>query len=168
MRVTDAAGRPMADVPVAFAIAAGSGGTAAPATTVTGADGLAGAQWTLGELAGVQALDAHVVGQEQITVRLTATAVAAAAAAIEAVSGDAQSATVGTALPDSLVVRVTDAFGNPVSGAAVDWAADPGSITPGTVETTADGRAAARRILGAEAGTQTAAASSPQVSMARP
>jgi len=70
---------------------------------------------------------------------------------------------VGTALPDSLVVRVTDEFGNPVSDAPVEWSADRGSITPGTVQTDADGRAAAQRILGGAAGTQTATASSPQL-----
>jgi adhesin/invasin len=159
--VTDDAGRPMPDVPVEFVVPAGSGGSLVPGTAVTGDDGQAGAKWTLGEQAGTQSVDARVAGASQIAVRLTATARADAAASVAAASGDGQSATVGTALGDSLVVRVTDAFGNPVSGATVDWDADPGSISPRSVETGADGLASARRVLGAAAGTQTAAASAP-------
>lgn len=47
---------------------------------------------------------------------------AAAAAEIALVSGDAQAATVSTALPAPFVVRVTDAFTNPVEGVTVSWA----------------------------------------------
>jgi hypothetical protein len=50
-----------------------------------------------------------------------------------------------------------------VSGASVEWSAEQGSIAPGSVETGADGRAAARRVLGTTAGTQTAEASAPQL-----
>jgi hypothetical protein len=161
VRVTDEGERPMAGVSVEFAVQpAGSDGAVAPATAVTGSDGQARAQWTLGRLAGSQTVDARVVGAEQVAVTFTAAATADVANAIAALSGDGQSATVGTALADSLVVRVTDQFGNPVGGVAVDWSADPGSIAPGQVATDADGRAAARRVLGAVAGAQTAAASS--------
>ena len=161
---SDAQGRPVAGVSVEFAIpTGGSGGEVSPQTVRTGGDGRASAQWVLGSVAGSQVADAGVVGSDQVAVRFSADARAAAAHAIAPVSGDGQSATVGTALPDSLVVRVTDEFGNPVSDAPVEWGADRGSITPGTVQTDADGRAAAQRILGAAAGTQTATASSPQL-----
>jgi hypothetical protein len=164
VRVTDAAGRPMAGLPVEFAVPpGGSGGEVLPDTARTRGDGRAGAQWVLGERAGSQVVGARVVGADQIAVSFTASARAAAAHAIVALSGDEQTATVGTALPDSLVVQVTDEFGNPVSGAPVDWSAESGSIAPGTVETDAEGRAAARRVLGTTAGTQTAAASAPQL-----
>lgn len=46
---------------------------------------------------------------------------AAAAANVVAVSGDGQSATVGTPFTQPLVVKVTDAFGNLVPGAAVTF-----------------------------------------------
>jgi hypothetical protein len=164
VRVTDAAGRPVAGLPVEFALPpGGSGGEVIPDTARTGGDGRAGAEWVLGERAGSQVVDARVVGADQMAISFTASARAAAAHAIVALSGDEQSATVGTALPDSLVVQVNDQFGNPVSGTPVEWSAEPGSITPETVETDADGRAAARRVLGTTAGTQTAAASAPQL-----
>jgi Big-like domain-containing protein len=164
VRVTGEVGQPVAGRSVEFAVPPGvSGGEVTPGTAVTGADGRAGAEWVLGERAGSQSVDARVVGADQITVRLTASARAGAAQAIAGVSGDGQSAPVRTALPAPLVVRVTDEFGNPVSGAPVEWSADPGTITPRSVETDADGRAAALRVLGASAGAQTATASSPQL-----
>jgi Big-like domain-containing protein len=164
VQVTDGTGRPVAGVSVEFAVPPpGSAGEVIPDTARTGGDGRAGAAWVLGELAGSQVVDARVVGAGQIAVRFTASARAATAHGIAALSGDQQSATVGTALPDSLVVQVNDQFGNPVSGAPVEWSAESGSITPGTVETGADGRAAARRVLGTTAGAQTAAASAAQL-----
>jgi hypothetical protein len=76
------------------------------------------------------------------------------------VSGDDQTAPVGAALGDSLVVRVLDPFGNPVAGVDVKWNAARGSVDPGSVTTGSDGRAATYRILGSSAGSQTATASS--------
>jgi hypothetical protein len=164
VRVTDAAGRPMAGLSVEFAVPPGSSaGEVIPDTALTGGDGQAGAEWVLGQQAGSQVLDARVVGAAQIGARFTATAGAATAHAIVALSGDEQSAPVGTALPDSLVVQVNDEFGNPVSGAPVEWSAEPGSISPSRVETDAGGRAAARRVLGTTTGAQTAAASAAQL-----
>ena len=40
-------------------------------------------------------------------------------------SGDAQTGTADTALASSLVVKVTDQFGNPVPGVTITWAAGP-------------------------------------------
>src|SRR5262249_24442782 len=66
-----------------------------------------------------------------------------------------------SALPDSLVVRVTDALDNPVAGVEVTWAVDGGgSISPTSVTSDANGLAAAERVLGNTAGSQTAEASS--------
>ena len=164
VRVVDPQGRPLAGLSVEFAVPAGGpGGEVSPGTALTGTDGRASAQWVLGGLAGSQVADATVAGSTQAGVRFTASAQAAAAHAIAAVSGGGESATVGTPLPDSLVVRVTDQFGNPVSGAPVEWTASLGSVSPESVETDTDGRAAARRILGASAGTQTTTASSGQL-----
>src|SRR6185312_5219067 len=75
-------------------------------------------------------------------------------AKLTVVRGDGQNGTVGQPLPDSLVIRVTDRFDNPVAGAEVTWSADNGgSVAPATSTTDADGRAATTRILGADPGT---------------
>jgi hypothetical protein len=73
---------------------------------------------------------------------------------IVVVLGDRQSGTIGEALGDSLVVRVVDRFGNPVSGAEVSWTAEVGgSVSPSTSVTSPDGQAGTQRVLGADVGT---------------
>ena len=77
------------------------------------------------------------------------------------VSGDGQTAAVGSALADSLVVRVADTQDNPVPGVEVTWAVGGGgSISPASVTTDANGLAAAQRVLGSGSGPQTAMAAS--------
>ncbi len=63
--------------------------------------------------------------------------------------GDVQSAEVSTVLPDSLSVKAVDRYGNGVSGVEVAWEADGGgAVSPETVMTGSDGRAAIARTLG--------------------
>ena len=82
------------------------------------------------------------------------------AAVIEKAGGDGQVATVNEQLPDPLVVVVTDAVGDPVEGVSVQWDADGvGGVSPGVVQTDADGRAASIRVLGDTPGQQTTTAS---------
>jgi Bacterial Ig-like domain (group 1) len=72
-------------------------------------------------------------------------------AAVEILGGDEQNGTVGEALGDSLVVRVTDRFGDPVSGVPVQWTAQGGGmVDPGESTTDGEGRAGTSRILGTE------------------
>jgi Bacterial Ig domain len=81
-----------------------------------------------------------------------------APSAIVPFGGDDQSGIAGTPLPDSIVVKVTDADGNPLSGQRVVFVlADesPGAlVTPNEAMTGADGTAAARWVLGSVSGTQ--------------
>ncbi len=163
VRVTDALSRPVEGQAVAFTIGAG-GGQVTPASAQTGADGQASASWTLGAAAGQQGVQARVDGDNLpagLLVQFSASAVSGAGEILELVSGDNQTAAVGSALPDSLVVRVTDASGNPAAGVQVEWSTGGGgSISPAAVVTGADGTAAAERVLGNTAGTQTAQAAS--------
>jgi adhesin/invasin len=72
---------------------------------------------------------------------------------VSVVSGDGQTGTILEPLPDSLVVQVTDRFGNPVPGVEVTWAAEGGGdVQPATATTGSDGRAATQRILGSQPG----------------
>jgi adhesin/invasin len=76
------------------------------------------------------------------------------AAKVTAVSGDSQTGTILEPAAESLVVRVVDRFGSPVSGVEISWSAQGGGdVAPATVLTGSDGRAATQRLLGAEVGT---------------
>lgn len=74
--------------------------------------------------------------------------------------GNAQSANIGTALADSLSVRVTDAQGNPAPGATVSWSVltGGGTVSPTSSSTNSNGMASAEFTLGAVLGEQQAQA----------
>ena len=155
VQVTDAFGNPIAGVAITWS--ADAGGSVSQPTTATGADGLASVQRTLGPAAGIQHTTASAPGLAGSPVSFTHTALAGAATILELVSGDGQSALVGTSVPDPLVVRARDAAGNPVTGLAVAWVVGDGggSAAPQTSLTDAQGLAATRWTLGSAAGTNT-------------
>ena len=78
--------------------------------------------------------------------------------AVEALSGDGQSAVPGEELPQPIVVKVTDADGRPLPDVSVSFTlgpdADGGEITPDTALTNEDGEASAQWVLGAGLGEQ--------------
>lgn len=161
VRVLDAAGRPVPGQQVTFTVVSG-GGSVAPATPTTGADGQASTAWTLGPSAGAQQVQAKATGgaaPDNLTVLFNAVAGASAAANLVEVSGNGQTATAGSTLDDSLIVRATDAAGNPVAGVAVTWTvAGGGSVSEATTTTGLDGRTGVRHTLGSVAGAQSATA----------
>jgi hypothetical protein len=72
---------------------------------------------------------------------------------VEGISGDFQTGTILEPLVDSLVVKVTDRFGNPVPGIEISWSADGGGeVQPATVATGVNGMAATQRVLGSQPG----------------
>lgn len=80
---------------------------------------------------------------------------------IEVLAGHGQNGLVGGALPESLIVRVTDSRDRPIQNQPVEFALTTGlsgQLLPDTVLTDAGGRAAARWRLGTESGTQRAEA----------
>ena len=165
VKVLDRRGQPLPNQRVAFGLAAEvPGARITPDTAETDAEGHARARWVLGSVSGPQAAVARVVGVETLEVTFTATVGAAGASRIETVSGGDQAAPVGTELPDPLIVRVVDGFGNGVEGATVSWSADEGSVSPTESVTGQDGQAAASWTLGPASGLQAASASSPGVS----
>lgn len=70
---------------------------------------------------------------------------------VNVLSGAGQTAPPSTPLPDSVRVRVTDVFGFPQPGLTVQFAvaAGGGAVSPASVTTNADGRAATQWTLGA-------------------
>lgn len=82
--------------------------------------------------------------------------------AIAAVSGDGQTAMVGTPLPEPFVVEVTDDDGDPAAGVDVAWAVTGGggSLSTAASQTNSSGRTSAILTLGSSPGANTATASS--------
>lgn len=161
VRVQDASSNPIAGVTVIFAVTSG-GGSVAPLSVVTGVDGQASATATLGTIAGSNTFTASATGVTGSPRTFTATGLAGAAAAMFKVSGDPQSGTAGTALPQPFVVRIEDAFGNPVAGRTVSFAVSSGggTISPSSVVSAANGQASATGTLGPTLGTNIYTASS--------
>jgi hypothetical protein len=154
--VRDAYGNPVSGAQVAWSVT-GGGGSVSPAASATNAQGVARAQWTLGGSLSAQTLQA--AAGVSLTTTFTANAGLGSATTLTRVSGEAQSAPVGTQLAQPLVVEVRQ-NGVAVVGAQVVWAPAPGmgSATPATSVTDAQGRASTSWTLGSGVGTQTLAA----------
>lgn len=129
VRVTDGSSNPIADVAVTFAVTAG-GGSITGGTAVTNADGVAAVtQWLLGTTIGPNSLSAAVQGIAS-PVAFTATAVIGPATVITMIEGDNQNTTIGGRVPVAPAVKVSDAFGNVISGLGVTFTpATGGSVT---------------------------------------
>ena len=107
-------------------------------------------------------MTAAVTGLAGSPVSFTASVVAAAASQIAKSSGDAQTATVNTLLPQPITVVVKDTYGNVKSGVTVNWAAvaGGGSTAVASSITDATGIATSGWTIGtvAGAGSQSATA----------
>lgn len=156
VKVTDQNGAAMSGVTVNFT--ASGGASLRSATATTDASGQATDSVTIiGNVAGADTVTASVSGVTTSAI-FTYTATAGAAAAVTVVSGNNQSATAGTALAASMVVKVTDQFGNPVSGATVDWTTTGGLLTSAQTTTDATGQTSAGLTLPALPGAATVTA----------
>ena len=137
VKITDQNSQPASGVAVTFAVASG-GGSVTGASATTDASGVARAgDWTLGQTAGAQTLSATANVQQGSPVTFTATANPGPAAAVSKDAGDAQAGTVGAAVAVAPALKVTDAFGNGVSGIGVLFAVTQGNgaVTQGTQTT---------------------------------
>jgi Big-like domain-containing protein/filamin/ABP280 repeat protein len=160
-KVTDPAGRPVPDVEVAFVPPVG--GEVVPNTPVrTGSNGEAAVHYTLSTTAGEQVIEARaaaIVPASSSSATFKAIAQSGAAETLVSAGGEGQSGPVSTALAESLAVRAVDQFGNGVAGIEVAWqASGGGSVSPSSVTTGADGRAATQRTLGDRPGAYRSAA----------
>lgn len=115
--LTDAANQTVADAPVVISASAGSLVESVGASDPGGVVQLQ--SWTVSQIAGTQYVDLSVPGVE--VSRVSIEAVPDAAFRLEKTSGDGQSAPVNGDLPQPLVVRVLDQYGNGVSGVTVEW-----------------------------------------------
>jgi adhesin/invasin len=157
--VTDQYGDALPGVTVNFAVTGGTGSLSAT-SPVTDASGRAQSELTLGTTAGTVTVTASVSGIVTPET-FTATARAGPPAAVAVASGNNQSAVVGNPPANPLAAKVTDQYGNPVSGVTVSFAVTGGSGSPSapTAVTTTNGQAQVNLTLGTTAGAVTVNAS---------
>lgn len=131
----DGSTRPVADAD--FTLVVPSGGTAAPLTPFSDANGAVQVgDWTLGTTAGYQYLVLRLPDGREFRDSILATPDAPADVVIA--SGDNQEAPAGSDLPQPLVARVVDRFGNGIGDVPVQWGTCDGTAGP-TVNTDANG-----------------------------
>ncbi len=158
IQVNDQFSNPMSNIDVTFSVTQGSVGNA---TAISATDGRASTTWTLGTTAGSQQLAAAVASNTTVSTSISAMGTADVADSLVQVSGDGQMQQINAALPNDIVVRVADQFGNPVQGHGVDFVVTLGTGSLNvmgssvTVTTDANGEAAAQWTLGPEQPTQT-------------
>lgn len=152
VELRDAGGSPVAGRELSFE--ASNGGSAPNATTDEA--GHASTSWTLGTIAGAQMLHVLEAGTGTLLTSFTATVKPLAAAAIELVAGDGQTAYAGFALRDEIVVRVVDSLGNAKDGVLVTFTVSKGngSVSPTTMTSREDGTASTRWTIGSDLDTQ--------------
>ncbi|HTL04548.1 MAG TPA: hypothetical protein VL241_02290, partial [Gemmatimonadales bacterium] len=140
VRVSDAAGNPIAGVAVSFV--ASTGGTVDGGTTLTGSDGTAAPQrWTLSSVVGLNTLTATSPLLPGVSLAFTATGTVGLPALLSVSAGEGQSATVGANTPVAPAVLLTDAAGHPLEGVSITFtvASGGGSISGATPLTDATG-----------------------------
>jgi len=160
VRVLDVDGDPVASLDVRFSAPGGSVRAAggAPGATVivrTDASGVAAlGAWILGTTPGTYELEVIVPGLPDTT--LGATALTGPPTLVTRVSGDGQRGGAGAPLPAPLVARVSDAYGNPVSGVNVTFTAgaQSGSVAPTADVTDGLGEASTVWTIGSAGGAQ--------------
>ena len=114
-----------------------AGGTLAGTTVVSAANGIVTFSNTSIGKVGAYSLGIASTGSTSAT-STTFNVVAAAASSVSVESGGSQSGTFGVTLAAPVVVKVVDAFGNPVSGTVVSFAVTSGGGSVGTPSATTD------------------------------
>lgn len=158
VRVLDQNGDQLQGTTVNFSVSP-SDGTLSAASAVTGANGRASVNLTLGTTVGTYTVTATV---GSLTQMFTATATAPpAATTLQIVSGNEQTAQADNALDDPLVVQVLDQFGNAFQGATVNFVVSPtdGTLSAVSATTGANGQASVTLRLGPTVGDYTVTAS---------
>lgn len=160
VRVTDAAGKPLAGVAVAWQVTAG-GGSLAPAGA-TDAAGEARARWMLGTAAGSNAATATVAG-----VSAALFSAAGAPGPVETVTLAPESAALEVGATRQLTAAARDRHGNAVSGRAFQWSSTRGDVAAvdagGVVTALAPGTSLVVATLDAKSDTTTVTVLAPPV-----
>ncbi|MCA1800548.1 MAG: hypothetical protein LC650_04575, partial [Actinobacteria bacterium] len=158
--VTDDLGNGVPDIEVNVSLNGGSFEDGSFTTVVTGSNGIAEFSNLIIEAADSYTLEFNAVGVTENTVSNSFDVVADVANSIELASGNNQTGSVTEQLGDSLAVRVTDQFENPVAGETIsfDITAIPDGATGQSLSFTAsdtgiEGLSATDLTLGNRTGT---------------
>ena len=137
----------------------GKGGSFSSTTVVSDSTGSASTTYTLPQTSGTYTITATSAGY--VTGSFTEIATAGTPTAIALSSGGFQSATVNTNLPNSIVVKVKDAFGNGVPNQPVTFVDNGagGTFAGNPVTTSTNGTATENYKVGTKAGSITLTAS---------
>lgn len=146
-------GVPISAVRVVFSITDG-GGALSTETAFTDANGMAAATWTLGTLAGPNAVSVQADGVSGSS-EFAATGIPGAPSQLLLTAGDGQSEVAGSMLSAPFVITAADVHGNPVPEVPVGFGivSGNGSLADDQVTTDAQGRAQTTLTLGTTAGT---------------
>jgi hypothetical protein len=149
-------GAPVPGVTVDWSAAAGMG-TVSPASSQTDAQGRARTTWTLGSTPGTQSLSATAAGAGTVVFNATATP-AGGPLVITRISGDGQTGSVGTQLPQPIVLEVRQ-NGVPAQVQVTLTSTGGGYATHSSpLGTNAQGRVTTGWVLGDTVGVQTLSA----------
>jgi hypothetical protein len=142
----------VAGVTVTFTVGK-DGGTLGSPTGVTNSDGEVSSTYTLPEKIGTYSVLASANGYSSAT--FTETGTASAPTNLEIISGNKQTTTVGTPLPNPLVVKVHDAYNNGVAGVSVSFTDNGagGSFNPNPATTNGAGEVSVTYTAGNTPGT---------------
>ncbi|MFI5230278.1 MAG: Ig-like domain-containing protein [Gemmatimonadales bacterium] len=157
-RVTDQFGNPTPGVTISWKTSSPLASLGAT-TSTTDADGRATMKYTLGTVPGIETVSASVTGVAN-SAQFTLQTLFDPPTRISIVSGDKQTAIVGTTTTVPLVVKVTDASGTAASGTTVVWTASNGTVTAKTT-TDANGLSSNTLALGTRAGAAAVTAALP-------
>ena len=157
VRVTNAGGDVLQSVTVDWSVTQG-GGSLGSTSSATNTQGEVSTTYTVGPAAGPNQVQAAVANLASLNATFTATGIAptqdSTPASIVVLSGNNQSAAPSSALPTPLIVRVTNAGSDPLSGIDVAWnGLQPGGhrFDPGILhqdEVARPGFVVARRRMG--------------------
>lgn len=159
--VTDEFDNPTPGAIVGFEVLTGDG-SLDTADGAADATGIARVQWTLGGPLGSQTIRARLA-DPLFDLVVSATGLPGVADSLIVVDGDGQTGTVGTMLPEPLVVQAFDRFGNPTNTSPISFAdaSGGGAASDPSVQPDIDGLAAITWTLGTAAGTAEIVASAP-------
>lgn len=141
----------------------GKGGSFSNPSGMTDANGMVSTTYTLPKKAGTYTVTASATGYGVAS--FSETAIAGAAKVLAILSGNNQTTTVGTELPNPVVIKAHDAYSNGVAGIAVAFSDDGagGTFSANPVTTNSLGEATVTYTAGNTAGTVRVVASAPNL-----